>query len=137
MDVAVVHNDDGVGGGEGLHVAKQTLDEVHEESGIQLAFDNLDSKHAIEWDCWQHWISAKKIKTDAGNTAISLHTFSHTQKTLMQHTLTFEFPAIAMIGCPPVHSTLVNKHQLIGLVHLSNAVHMPHVFVWCVPGLPL
>jgi len=35
VDVAVVHNDDGVGGREGLHAAKKTSDEVHEESGIK------------------------------------------------------------------------------------------------------
>ena len=47
VDVAVVHNYDGVGGREGLHVVKQTSDEVHEESGMKWAFNNLDSVHAI------------------------------------------------------------------------------------------
>jgi len=52
------------------------------------------------------------------------------KKTLTQCTLTFECPAIATIGCPPVHSTLVNKHQLIGLVQLSNVVHICHTFLF-------
>src|SRR5882724_8144441 len=51
-------------------------------------------------------------------------TFPMHKKTLTQCMLTFECPAIATIGCLPVHSTFINKHQLIGLVQLSNAVHI-------------